>query len=306
VVLLGLLVSSTPRPVNAADIVATHSMSIPPSGRTAGRWSNGAFLVVRNERSPTPSFEAYDRIGAKIDNIRLEIPGAQLIIVHSGSFARSANGAWAIAGTAYDGEDRGAAFIALRSSLDHQTLIRTAPFIPYQIAVSNDGTVWAAGYELPAGKESPQYFIIRRYGSDGHLIGASVPRSGIGDTTIPAMRSFFAVSADRIVWYSDSAHLVLEFAVDGSETGRYRIAPMEFRGICVCDDNTVWMGMSHVVGNDKRVELAIIERPHGELRTVAELVKPVGFLYGCDGTKLVWHEATQPRLQIAWLERISR
>lgn len=194
------------------------------NGQPVGNWSGGSLVLVSDARSSAPVFRAFDRNGQQIGELTFTLPGASLINIYSGVFARGFDGSFAISGSAYTADSRGTAFLAWVSAGGRrQTVIRTPPFIADAVTMAHDGTIWAAGFEH--GKmHSGDYDVIRRFDRSGKLIGSAIPRSSLPVVdhkrfVEPAVYSYLASSRDRVGWYSEAAGIYIAIRVERDGTG---------------------------------------------------------------------------------------
>jgi len=264
----------------AVTLQLVQTVPLPSQVHTVGRWSGGALLIVRNEHSAAPVFEAYDRQGAKVQTFTLQIPNAVLVSILSGQFARNYDGSLAIAGVAYDSQNHGTNFLALISpGGGQQTIIRTDQYFALVVTIAPDGTTWTAGSEGSSGAATVIPGIIRRYAADGKLLGVALAPSQFGSKgRDAAAQSRFAVSKDRVDWYSPAEHVIVEFSLDGSELGHYSETVGTVKGIAVCADNSVWIASGQ--------NIHALNRSQGTFQSVQQFGQGV-YLYGCESDTLI-------------------
>ncbi len=246
-----------------------------------GVWQDGTLLLVKGFSARTPVLQAYDNYGLLVDSATLRLPDVSIVNIYSSRFARTADGWWAVSGSAYNDRNQGVVFLALLSSVsEHAVVIRTRPYVPTAVIFAADGTVWTAGREFGEhGKEEPpDYPLIRRFDQSGRLLGTTLLRSTIGRHTQGAKGSQFIASRDRVGWYSPAANIYIEFRLDGSELGRYPIRVQNVAGIAMCPKEEVWMSYDR---SDGQAVLGRLERNSGTVSGDMALgVRQ--HLYGCD------------------------
>jgi hypothetical protein len=147
--------------------------------------------------------------------------------------------------------------------------------------------VWTAGLETGA-NEQKDHPIIRRFDKSGKPLPPLLLRSSfkIEDTARyghPVMHSYLVSATDRVGWYSESAGVYIEFAADGSETGRYTAvkgAPSG-NGIAMCSDGSLYVagrnpaqGASPGIYTLDRARNLWTFFPHPTAKAIT--------LYGCD------------------------
>lgn len=267
------------------------------NGTPVGVWSGGAIVLVENSRSSAPIVRAFDRNGQKVAELKLVIPGASLIKVHSGQFARGFDGSFAIAGHAYTTDSRGTSFVAwISADGTNQTIVRMSPYLVYSIAIAPDGTIWTVG-----GTETDSlasYDLVRRFDRTGKLLGSMIPNGSLKITDTKrfadaASNSFLASSTSNIAWYSEAAQIYILFGLDGSEIARTQTASpgvkMTLHGLALCDDGRAYIGSQlYALPGDGTGVGVIPVTPAGGVPAFI----PFGHatLYGCDGSSLVAHE----------------
>lgn len=192
------------------------------------RW-HGNTLVAKDASSGSAiEFSIFDINGLKVQTHLFQI--AEAVYVTARDVARIADGTLGICGSLTDGNGRSASYIAFIRPLDGgTTLIRTAPFQPFRIAGSRDGTFWVAGYETtppPADGAARRTLteavrkdvsVFRQFDKSGRLLRSSVLHSEFKDyLSLMHPTSVFVETNDRILWYSSkSGQLIMIFA-DGT------------------------------------------------------------------------------------------
>jgi len=122
-----------------------------PSGMPVPSWSGEALVYVRDYQSEAPVFVGFDRSGREVLNCTLTLPGARLINVLGGSYARGSDASLLVTGSAYSNESQFSRFFALLSpDCGQQTVVQLTPLFAEAATLAPDGTVWLAGGETPA------------------------------------------------------------------------------------------------------------------------------------------------------------
>ncbi len=274
----------------------TVSLAPRPEGKVLGIWNGNALVLVENGQSEAPRIRVYKSDGTLGTTIGFRIPGARLINIYNGRFTRCGDGMIAVAGSAYDGNSQGAAFLAILSPDGaRQTVIRTSPYVATTLAFSSDGVLWTAGRELVDGKEGPpNHPIIRRFGRDGKLLSSAMPRDGFSTARHPVIASSLVASSDRVGWYSELAQVYIEFSLDGREFARYRTDGRQASGIAICPDNTLVVNAF----NDQPArewEFLSLDRQAGRWRTVSKQPTAV-YLHGCTAESSLVTTTSDPGL----------
>jgi hypothetical protein len=239
---------------HAASLQWSHdgALSFDLGDRPVATWSGGALLALDAYDGPAPLLHVFDQSGQQIATRSTGVPGA--VRVHVNSAGRGLDGAIAICGDAFDAQGRVTPFLSI-VSLDgnSSTVVRTAPYEPFRVAVVPDGTVWTEGFELIDGKEGPgvdrQAGVLRHFDKSGRQIGSLVQRSTAG-SALRLMNSFLAASADgRVGWQSGrdpgQPPAYYEIAKDGAVT-EYPGVPLADRatrisGIALTDDGNTYL-----------------------------------------------------------------
>jgi hypothetical protein len=222
----------------------------------------------------------------------------RLINIYSGGFARASDGRIGVCGTAYGADGSGAPFVAIIApDGSTQTVVRTAPYYPINLVFAADGSLWTDGKNGVDGKESDsEHVVIRRFGTDGKVRSGLLPRSGFAIPDHPAKVSFLVSSRDRVGWYSATAKVYIEFALDGTEIQRYptpSILPIVSGALC--EDNGFWVASSTKVDAAGHGTLNRLDRQHGSWSALT--TREPKYLSGCDGVEL----ASKERNVISWL-----
>lgn len=125
------------------------------------RWSGGSFLTYDTSNPGLVALVAYGRDGTPFPRVSFTIPGATVIRAYSA--ARSSAGIFAVSGSAFTPNGRGAMFLAwISADGAEQRVTRTNPFAIDNLVFGPDGAVWAVGREIENGFVPADYFVVRR------------------------------------------------------------------------------------------------------------------------------------------------
>lgn len=274
-------------------------------------WSGGALVSVDDGSSAAPIIKAYDRSGKLISRVVLTIEGATLINVTSDGFARGLDGSFAIGGSAYSADSRGANFIAwISPDSKQQRIIRVSPFVPRRVTIATDGTIWAAGRELENGREdNPGHHVVRRFDNQGRLLGSWIPRSTLQiyeRVSHPVIFSQIVAAKDRVGWFSRAAQKYIEFSLDGSIITRVDVPQMDenkkIEGMALCDNGHFFINV--VTQSETGASSSNILRLDRVTNTwnSVETSERLGHLYGCDGTTIAMRAREGTHALIKWVE----
>ena len=279
----------------ASPGVQTAHIYFPFGDKPIGRWT-GAALVGWDR--PAPAIYAFDKQGQQVGNITVRVPQASEIRIYRA--IRAPDGSYAAVGIAY--VSSGAAAFIWRISADglQQNAIATAPYIADDIAISSDGMLWTAGVQKQTTRLSyedyaDEHDIIRRFTPDGRPAGSWLRWQKAKGRAHPASRgSFLFAATNRVGWYPAGGDEYIEFSLDGQITGRYPTAPMiagqQFTGVALCDDGRVFAGREthNARGAAEKWEIVTLDRQQHTWQPVSGTPQGQwGWIYGCDGNRLV-------------------
>jgi hypothetical protein len=167
-------------------------------------FSGDAFLSLRGNQSATPAIEAIDLQGNPIGFTSIVVPDARITGINC--FSRGSDGTVAAGGWSTSYEGKTAAFVAASPGPGQAlNIIRTNPYVPRQLAVGADGTVWTAGEVVNRKSEppdaDPEGGTLRHFDRSGKLLESFFPYSRLNDRVRVAM-GFLAAAHDRIGWIS--------------------------------------------------------------------------------------------------------
>ena len=248
-------------------------------------WAGEGLLGFYANDSAGPVIFSIDREGRK-DEFLFTLKDAAKIRIYS--VARSQKGEVALAGSAYTTDLRGATFVArIAPGFERQTVIRTWPYCPAVVALGEDGVLWAVGNlkNEDGTADVITGHLLRRYDPAGKMLSSKQIAirdfQGAGDDA-----TYLRASRDRVGWLTGPEYI--EFALDGSETGRYPVpgatSYRDVAGLAMADDGNV------VISCDRRdkYELLQLDREKGVwVRLVLPHSPPPWTVLGFDGTTLV-------------------
>ncbi len=297
--------------VSAARVYATKTweVAIPHgfAGQPKPKFDRGLFLVrdvdfslmsvYRSSGEPVKSPS-----GELLRWSRFSLPDASQTSI--ADIAVSPAGALVLAGGARNADGQVANFLAWLSAAGAvERIVRTSPFLPLRICVTEDGSVWAAGRELDAErqKEIRNHPVLRRYDPEGRLTQSLLPREMFEVSDHPAHGgSTLTCGSDRIGFYSQRANAWIEVSPDGELLGRWRGVALDqatkAAGIGMTSDEAVYAAVhvSRPGSAEPRAALFQLDRSTGRWLSVSlESVLPsdplsqYATIVGTDGTSLV-------------------
>lgn len=274
------------------------------TGEPVAVWNWGAVVSVENARSEAPTIQTMSRTGS-FTRSTLSIPGVRLVNIYSGRFARGPDGSLAVTGSAYTDDSRAASFLLLISrDGKQQKFVQLSPFVAGAVTIASDGTIWAAGREIVAGKElNPNHHVVRRFDPAGRMMASLIPRSSLVTKPgyeHPVEYSYLVSSKDRVGWYSEATGTYREFALDGTQINQFDTpSTTGMPGIALCDDGNLFVssGYRRPTG-EKGWGIYVLVRDRG-IWTFGPRSEKWGTLLGCDGTKVV---SMTDVATVAWLE----
>src|SRR5258708_689291 len=166
----------------------------------------------------------------------------------------SPDGTVAIAGGAVSGDSKAGSFLALiPPDRKHQTVVRTWPYVPWEVAFVPDGSLLTVGYTFHDTEDrivKPN--IMAHFDSAGKLLAsfpiAAKAQFGFGQPAA-LQHSFLRISSDRIGWFTNGMEYI-EFSFDGRELGRYDgpdvtdpVDAVRRASFALSDDNEVFYGL---------------------------------------------------------------
>ena len=191
------------------------------TGPLPAHWSGKVLIGVEENHSKGPLIFVIDRDGRR-DQFSFSLPNAETIYVHGLDI--NSTGRVAIVGGAVSGDARAGSFLALVAhDRKSQSVIRTWPYVPWEVAFVPDGSLWAVGYTFHDTEDrvvKPN--VLAHFDSDGKLL-ESFPvqaKSEFAGHSGALQYSFLRASSDRMGWFTNGLEYI-EFSFDGKEIGRY-------------------------------------------------------------------------------------
>lgn len=232
-----------PRFLPIGDITLRHTFDSIP------RWSGGALVAIEKNPSALPVIRVFDQEGRQAAEIAVKIPGADWIDVRSA--AQGVRGTIAICGSAKDSEARVAGFLALASADGKiQSLIRTEPYVPTAVTISQDGTIWTKGAEFEPVKRTPAKTdngILRHFDASGTLLAKFLPQSSLSRRELFLGIDQLVSNSSRVGWYMGRGAITY-FEVFHDQIERYPAVEVEnvegqefISGLTITDDNRVFV-----------------------------------------------------------------
>jgi hypothetical protein len=280
--------------------------SLTDQARGSMKWSHGAFLFQNAGRGAPPTFYTLDREGKLISEATAAIPDSAYVSV--GTCDRRDDNSIVFIGQAWSAYGQPAPLIGLISA-DGTTerVIRTAPYWPYMLSMTPDGTFWTLGYEMVNDKTSgpeldPSAGVLRHFDHSGKLLGASGSQSQFMKlyTAYRLSYGYIAASSDPIGWYAPRSGVgggYVEIDLNSMTPHSYPGLP-EFPelGFVVCLRLTE-SGNAFVSVYDNKAERSttyVLDREALKwvpLKGPAAGQRPGPYLIGVDGEQLVFRDS---------------
>lgn len=184
--------------------------------------------------------------------------------------------------------------IAMFDSAGRQTqLFDTRQYLPTQVCIGPDHSIWTMGYKRPRTAASPtdDYSTVRNYSRDGQELGAFLPRSSFAgdlDPVGPVIGGwqlriangkvggiFYASSILRPGQQNPSTLQWIELDLKGNVLGRWEVSPK--RVAAFAENGSVY-------AQDQN-GISVLDRSSGSWRPVAGMQ---GELLGAEGDSLVF------------------
>jgi hypothetical protein len=230
-ILVGVVVVGNlqPQPLRTftAESVDRSARRIPAifdvTGTLPPHWSGQSLIGVQDNNTAGPLIYLIDREGRR-DHFSFTISDAALINVHG--LASLSDGTVAITGGAVSGDSRAGSFLALVGpDREYQTVVRTWPYVAWDVTFVPDGSLWTVGYTLHETETrivKPN--VMSHFDRNGRLLTSAElnAQSRFGPSQSAALQhSFLRASSDRIGWFTNGLEYI-EFSFDGREIDRYQ------------------------------------------------------------------------------------
>lgn len=207
--------------LRAPDFQVTISASW--QAQAVPKFQNGYFAAYDPPSVLLPQVYLHSRTGVQLMHTQIAIPGAYRETIRDISV--SPTGTLAATGFAYTNDGAQARFIVwVDSSGVIQTVVRTSPFAADRICFAQDGSLWAAGFQLTPDlkNEESEYDVLRHYDSEGHLLQSVLARSSFTRGVVrhnfvaPGEHGYLLSLGDHIAYYTPTALEWDEISASGS------------------------------------------------------------------------------------------
>lgn len=248
------------------------------------RW-DGSLLVGReHNESNGPVIFTIDSEGLR-DETPFTLKDAGYINIIDA--AASSSGEIAAVGSALVG-DRATTFVALiAADRRSQVVTRVWPYCAMVVTFAADGNIWTIGHvKDDDNTRAIALHVLRRFDPSGKLLtSTAIVTPGRGTDEISYLRS----SSDRVGWFNRSAEYI-EFALDGSEIGRYAgpsgLTERDISGVALSPENQVVAGTVA----DGKAQFLVLDRQNRRWIPASVAPEFTSFwarVLGFDGTTLV-------------------
>ena len=174
----------------------------------------------------------YDKSGRQIFETWPKFAGA--IKVYAQDAVATSNGEAVVAGSVLSSDGTAADFIAEIGPNGIGRTIRTTPFYPFKICVTDEGTVWAYGMELGSNRASEprgRYPMLREYSFEKGELRTAIDRSTVrppqGVPIIGARDDLYLHSIPgKVVLVNGPINEIEEYDLATSTLSRWAIAPL--------------------------------------------------------------------------------
>jgi hypothetical protein len=211
------------------------------------QWNGRLLLNLLDNKSSSPLIQTFDREGRR-EGIPFDLPGSSGIYLYT--YGAGADGSVAVGGGALSADSRGVLFVTWVSpDRQRRVVIRTDPFTARAVTVAADGVIWAVGRTFDfENMVDISRNVLQRYDTSGKVLSSVVIKNAKSWTNMPgdaAEASFLLASNDRVGWLTNGLQYI-EFALDGTEVGRYDgpdgMVWLECGGRALSGDNQLILG----------------------------------------------------------------
>jgi len=195
---------------------------------------------------------------------------------------------------AYDpgkGRRRGGGIASFDRTGAQTRFFDTAEYLPTQVCVGPDHSIWTLGWRWPGNTSKDDYFVLRNYSLAGQEIGAFLPRSSFApepDPVGPCTGSWqLRIANGRVgaLFYISTAlkaeqqlrAMWIETELNGKEAGRWDFDAG--RDLFAFTQSGALYGQGH--------DIAVFDRSTNRWHPVVGM--PTGNLLGADGDNLVFY-----------------
>jgi len=209
-------------------------------------WEHG-YLVSREVETfneGQANIRLYDSSGALVRSAAVWFPGSQRVILYS--VAVTSDGRIVAAGTANKSDGTSAAFIAhLDQSGTTTDVIQTNTFVPTNICLAPDDTVWSFGgngYQSPS--EPRPGDTLRHFDFRKGEIGSYLPRSLLTDLrSEPTVLAYIRCSSVLVSAYSPRAQTYIEMRYIEASPRLYHVpspSTLKMHGFAVTEEKRIY------------------------------------------------------------------
>jgi hypothetical protein len=262
---------------SARGIPASFEMT----GPLPAHWSGSDLIGVEDNHSSAPVIFLIDRNGRR-DQFSFSLPDAETIYVHG--LALNSIGSVAIAGGTVSGDSKAGSFLALVApDRKSQRVVRTWPYVPWEVVFVPDGSLWTVGYTFHDTEDRVvKLNMLSHFDREGKLLG-SLPvqaKSQFPSHSAALTHSFLRTSFDRMGWFTNGMQYI-EFSFDGKELSRYE-------GPDVSDPAESIRGGSFGLSSDNEVLFSTIENASIAPEHAGEPLKPFRKTWVLDRERRQW------------------
>jgi hypothetical protein len=161
-------------------------------------------IGVEDNHSSAPVIFLIDKDGRR-DQFSFSLPDAETIYVHG--LATNSMGRVVIAGGAVSGDSKAGSFLALvEPDRKSQRVVRTWPYVPWEVVFAPDGSLWTVGYTFHDTEDRVvKLNMLSHFDPQGKLLG-SVPvqaKPEFPGHSAALSHSFLRTSSDRMGWFTN-------------------------------------------------------------------------------------------------------
>ena len=288
-------------------------------------WSNGNLIAFNMEMVPNRAGVAlYDRDGAVAREATVWLEGARSLSLTN--VAVSPSGNLVVSGGTTNNEGVIANFIAEIGSDDRvRRVVRTSPFVPWNLCALDDGTVWAYGFDRDASGNMAEHALrLRQYSFDKGRLQAMFDPSALPDAQ--ASRDIWGLiqggypgvvnlrcNSKIVVLYNARTGDLLEYDLQKKQMVINKVTALpadltfHITGFALTDSGEMFASF-HDASNRKAAVSGLFHLEHDNggsgykwvavPGTVGVYLKdsPIHRLWGADGDKLVFSRTLDGRL----------
>jgi hypothetical protein len=279
------------------------------NGNHAVAWGKGHLISFGFGEMKDPVV-LFDKTGKSLFETFPTFENARKTYGHDAAATRSGTAVFAGSATTADGAS--ADFIAEIGNEGIRHVIRTSPFYPLKVCVTDQGTVWAYGEELTADRAAEpraHYPMLREYSFDKGELRTALDRATVRPPSgVPIggahHDAFLQCGAKSVVLVSGPTNELMEYELSTSHLTRTPIAPLPdgfyLTGIALTDSAELYASTLKPGAGAQTGMLRLQRDASGAQWKTLTMVSPHGgnffLLMGSDGEDLVYsrgrHNAT--------------